>query len=301
MSSTWDVLIVGGGPAGLSAALVLGRARRRVLLIDDDRPRNAAAGAVNGFLSRDGIAPRELRSISREQLRRYLYVELRDGSVTEGRRVDGGFEVCIGGGDRVRGRRLVIATGVADVLPVIDGLLQLYGRSVFHCPYCDGWEVRDRSLAVYGAGERGAGLAIELRPWSDDVILCTDGASDLSETWRARLDRHRIEVRESKVARLQGRDGQLEAIVFVDGSELGRHALFLSTRRRQQLDLARQLGCPTYEDAGCHVDHMGRSEVPGLFVIGDASRDVLQAIVAAGEGAAAAIALNAELIAEDYP
>jgi thioredoxin reductase len=164
----WDAIILGGGPAGLSAALILGRCRRRVILCDTGRPRNAASRALHGFLTRDGIEPAEFLRIGRRQLARYGTVLVRRQAV-DARRTDGGFEVDLAGGGRLVARTLLIATGVADRLPPIEGLRALYGRAVFHCPYCDGWEVENRPLAVYGRGRSGMGLALALRTWSRQV------------------------------------------------------------------------------------------------------------------------------------
>src|SRR5437899_2340397 len=166
MTDACDVVVVGAAPAGLSAALVLGRCRRRVLVCDTDRPRNAVSQALHGFLSRDGIPPLELRRIGREQLERYETVDLWPTDVLDARSASGGFEVTVGTGGQVACRKLLIATGVQDVLPAVRGIDELYGRSIFHCPYCDGWEWRDQPIAIYGEGEHGTGLALELTAWS---------------------------------------------------------------------------------------------------------------------------------------
>jgi thioredoxin reductase len=198
-----DVLIVGAGPAGLSAALVLGRCRRRVVICDAGHPRNAASLGLHGFLTRDGIDPAEFLHIGREQLRPYETIELRQTEVIDARRLAGGFEVTLSDGERISSRKLLLATGVVDEVPAIAGLAELYGRSVFHCPYCDGWEMRDQSLAVYGCGENGLGLTLELLLWSRDLVLCTDGPSQLSEEERRRLVHHNIGLREERITRLE--------------------------------------------------------------------------------------------------
>ena len=297
-----DAIVVGGGPAGLSAALMLGRCRRRVLVLDEGKPRNVASRALHGFLSRDGVPPGELLRIGREQLAHYDTVRFEPARVVGASRDEHGFTVTTADGRRFDARRLVLATGVVDHLPDVLGLRELYGTSIFHCPYCDAWEVRDEPLAVYGRGDgKGGGLALMLVQWSRDVVLCTDGPSELTERHAQRLLRAGISVREDRILRLEGQDGILERIVFERGPDLPRRALFFSTGRHQASDLARTLGCELYEDEGCRVEGYQSTTVPGLFVIGDASRDVLQAIVGAAEGAEAAIAINKSLFEEDGP
>jgi thioredoxin reductase len=294
----YDVIIVGAGPAGLSAALMLGRCRRRVLVCDTGRPRNAASAAMHGFLTRDGIAPREFLRIAREQLRQYETVEVRDIEVTLAECRDSRFDVTLIDGSVFRSRKLLIATGVTDNLPDIPGFDQLYGRGVFHCPYCDGWEVRDQPLAIYGRGDRGLGLSLELIGWSRDLVLCTDGPPEIAPDGLARLDRHGIAVRQERVLRLDGRD-RLERIVFATGEPLVRHALFFTTGQEQQSELATRLGCRMTEKGTVNTGKYETTHLRGLFVAGDASRAVQWVVVAAAEGAEAAFAINTDLLKED--
>ena len=291
----WDAIIVGGGPAGLNAALVLGRCRRKVLLFDDGRPRNAVSHALHGFLSRDGVAPAQLRAIAREQLAAYASVVVDEARVVDAAHTDTGFSVRTRDGRRFRARKLLLAAGVADALPDQPGFRELYGAAVFHCPYCDGREMRDQPLAIYGRGDhKGGGLALEMTLWSCDIVLCSDGPSGLSTDYRQRLDRHGIAIREERIARLEV-DSSIPYqasfdIVFESGPLLRRAGIFFNTESRQSTDLAARLGCDTYSPKGCTVDNdQQMTHVPGLYVAGDASRDVLQAIIAAAEGAKAAI------------
>lgn len=301
MTSTWDTIIVGGGPAGLSAALTLGRCRRRVLVCDAGQPRNRASRHLHAYLTRDGIAPHEFLRIAREQLGQYDSVRLQACEAVEARRSGDAFEIALADGARERARTLLLATGVVDHVPAIAGIESLYGISVHHCPYCDAWEWRDRPLAVYGRGDaRGAGLALMLHLWSDDLVLLTDGPAELSPDERGRLDARGIAVREDAIARLEGRDGRLERIVFGDGSGLARAALFFNTGQHQRSPLAEALGCEFDARGGVVTT---RREVgtttDGVYVAGDASRDVQLVVVAAAEGVKAAFVINHDLLEAD--
>jgi thioredoxin reductase len=294
----FDVIIVGAGPAGLSAALMLGRCRRRVLVCDTGRPRNAASRAMHGYLSRDGIPPAEFLTIACEQMQQYSTVELRDAEVVQAECHDGRFHVTLRDGVRLASRKLLIATGVVDNLPDIPGFRELYGVAVFHCPYCDGWEVRDQPLAVYGRGARGLGLALELTAWSRDIVLCTDGPPEIDAADLSRLTRNGIVLRDDRVARLEGA-GALDRVVFESGETLARRAVFFTTGQTQQSELARRLGCEINEKGTVRTGKYETTHLTGLYVAGDASRAVQWVVVAAAEGAEAAFAINTDLLAED--
>jgi len=243
------------------------------------------------------MAPGDLLRIGREEAEAYGVRHCR-ALATRVERTDEGFVVHLDPGGPVRGRKVLIATGVQDHLPDIDGFAACYGRSVFHCPYCDGWEQRDRRLAVYGRGASGAALSLSLRTWSADVVLVTDGVSRMPDRPRAALAAQDIELRGAKVQALSHRDGLLEAIEFADGTRLDRDALFFTTGQHQQASIARDLGCELTRKGTVRTDRFGHTCVDGVFVVGDASRDVQFVAVAAAEGTKAAVAINHQFQAE---
>ncbi len=296
-----DVVVIGGGPAGLNAALLLGRCRRSVLVLDAGRPRNERSRWVGGFLSRDGTVPAELRRLGREELARYPSVMLRDGcEVTSARAQGGGFEIVIGGQERVRSRKLILATGLMDDVPDFPGAAAFHGRGVYPCPYCDGWEHRDEPILAYGRGRQGRGMALELTPWSDAVTLLTDGPSELPVAERDELAGCGIDVVEDRIAALEGDpDGAgLERVRLESGLVLERRALFYAFDGCRTSPLVTELGCELSDTGAVETGHCERTNVPGLYVAGDASRRVKFAIVAAAEGAMAAFGVNTELLKE---
>jgi thioredoxin reductase len=265
-----DAVIVGGGPAGLSAALVLGRARRRVLVLDTGRPANAPSQAVGGLLAQVGVAPTELRSAGREQLAHHPNVEVRDHAVVDAEAVDGGLNVRLAGGQTLRTRALVLAHGLRYDPPALPGVEPLWGRSVFHCPFCDGWEVRDLSLAVHGSGPEAARSALVVAGWSSDVVLCTDGPANLNGEL-ALLEAAGVRVREEPIRELVGGSGWLQSIEFASGPAEQRDALFVRTRRGQPNGLAAALGCELTDAGTIVTDGDGRTGVPGVYAAGDAA------------------------------
>ncbi len=294
---TCDVVVVGGGPAGLNAALVLGRSRRRVVVVDAGRPRNAAAPHSHGFLSRDGAPPLDILAEGRREVAAYD-VEIRDLEVTHIEPSGEGILVRLQDGATLLARKLLLATGVRDVLPDVPGVAELYGTSIHHCPYCDGWENRDRAVAVYGGPDEATGLAVSLLTWTRDLVVCTDGRR-LTARARAQLAAAGIPARTEKIIDLEGSDGRLSRIVFAKGEALPRHAMFFNTGQGQRSQLAAQLGCQFTRTGHVRCDRKGRTGVPHLFIAGDANGDVQFVIVAAAEGAKAAVAINKELQAQD--
>lgn len=304
----FDVIVAGSGPAGLQAALILGRARRRVLVCDSGQPRNTFTGVIHGFVTRDGIDPDEWRRIAADELRRYPTVELRPVAVTTARSDDGRFAVTMADGVEEVADKLILATGVVDELPAIEGLETLWGRRAFHCAYCDGYEQSDKPIAVIDTTPGAGFYAQQLSGWSPDVVLCTNGRAELPDEALAPLDARGIAVRQEPIDRLQaiddpdGGDPGGVRIVFTDGSALDRGVIFIRPPTRQRSDLAAQLGCKAFdEDGSIEVNDFGQTTVPGVFAAGDMARrptmpfPAAQVIHAASAGGMAAAVADMEL------
>jgi thioredoxin reductase len=294
-NTAYDAVIVGGGPAGLSAALVLGRARKRVLVVDDDRPANAVSHGVGGLLGHDRVKPADLRDSGQRQLEEHANVELRHGTVEDAARMRDVFVVKPTNGPPVRAHAIVLAHGLRCDPPPLPGIEELWGRSVFHCAFCDGWEVRERPLALHGSGLSAVRSAVVLAGWSNDVVLCTDGAPEPGD---ALLPAAGVRVRTEPIARLAGNDGHLKQIEFSHGPAERREALFVTTRRDQPNGLAAALGCELTSAGTIVTDADGRTNVAGVYAAGDAatghSRSVANAI---GTGSRVAYAVALERLA----
>lgn len=303
----FDVIVVGGGPAGLSAALCLGRARRSTLLVDAGEGRNAPASEVHNLFAHDGTPPAELRRRGRKELEHYPTVRTADTTVTEvSVEEDGTFRLTLAGERVERSRRLLLATGLADRLPQIDGVDALWGRSAFHCPYCHGYEISDRQVAVIGGEPERVRLALHLSRFTKDVVLCTNGPVDLPPLLRGALDRAAVPIRDEAIARLDGRGDQIEAIVFASGATLPRDAVFIKTVLHQRSSLPAELGCAMFDDGCVEVNEFGQTNVPGVSAAGDMARratvpvPLAAVIAAAASGTVAATLIDQELISEDF-
>jgi len=295
--SSFDVLVVGGGAAGLSAALVLARARRTVAVVDAGEPRNAPAARMHGFLSRDGMPPTELLAAGREEVIRYGGAVL-PGVVSTASRTGSGLEVVLADGTRLSARRLLVATGLRDELPPVPGVRARFGRDVLHCPYCHGYEVRDRQVGVLGGAPNSLHQVQLVRQWVDDVVFFphSDG---LTADQREQLVARGIGIVDGEVTRLEVQDDQLEGVVVDAAGLVRRDALFVAPQFVPSSDLLLQLGCDVDPGGWVVVDSTGRTSVPGVWAAGNAVNPRAQVISAAGEGSAAAIALNNDLVEED--
>jgi thioredoxin reductase len=297
--SHYDVVVIGGGAAGLSAALVLSRARRKVLVVDAGEPRNAPATHMHGYLSRDGTPPAELLATGRNEVRGYGG-ELVEGTVAELEpNGPSGFWVILGGGPRISARRLLVTTGLRDELPDIPGLRDRWARDVLHCPYSDGYEVRDRQLGVLGGGLGAVKYAQIVRQWTHDLVYFTP-PDTLTAAERTQLHARAIGIVEGTIEQLVIDDAdQLRGVQMNDGCVIPRDALFVPPRFVPNSHLLVGLGCDVDGDGWVTVDSSGRTSVPGVWAAGNVIDPRAQVITAAGAGSAAAIALNADLVDED--
>lgn len=289
----FDVLIVGGGPAGLQAALTLGRARKRVLVADGGPRRNATAGHMNNFVSRDGIAPADFRREARTQIAKYPNVSFRDEPIDAITGLRGDFR-----GGTVRARRVLLATGLIDQPPEFEGLALLWGHSVFQCPYCHGWEARERRWGYYAADATAPHVGpfvMQLRGWSAEVTLFTD---KLGDGMRSQLLAAKIQIESAAVTRLVGAGHQLEAVELAGGRRIPCEALLMHPPQKQ-VDLVHALGVALDDDGFVKIDPMTReTSIPGIYAAGDLATRGQAALLAAAAGMQAAASINAEITAE---
>jgi thioredoxin reductase len=300
---TFDVAVIGGGAAGLSAAVVLGRARRSVIVIDAGSPRNAPAAGVHGFLSRDGISPAELIETGRKEVDRYGGAIV-NGEALAARRTADGFDVTLEGGGLVTARRLLVTTGLVDELPDIPGVRQRWGRDVVHCPYCHGWEVRDQPVGILGTGPGALHQASLFRQWTSDLVLFTHTAPALTGEQAEQLAARGVRVVDGTVDAVEVVDDRITGVRLADGRFIPRQVVVVAPRFVASSQVLATLGLqPTTHPRGLGefiaADPTGLTEVPGVWVAGNVTDLMAQVVTAAAGGVSAAAAINADLIAED--
>ncbi|OXM48337.1 thioredoxin reductase [Amycolatopsis thailandensis] len=294
MNDEYDVVIIGGGVAGLSAALVLGRARRKVVVIDGGSPRNAPAAHAHGFLTRDGIPPKELLTIGRDEVRAYG-VEIVD-DVVHRLRHDKAVELA--SGRVISGRRIVVTTGLADELPDVPGVAERFGTDVLHCPYCHGWEVRDQRFGVLATSDKAVHQALIVWQWSKDLTFFTH-TQQISADDRAKLTGLGIRIVDGKVSELAVENDRLTGVRLVDGEVVERDVVFVGPKFVPHDELLAQIGCARTETGSIAVDAQGRTNVDGVWAAGNVVDPMAQLVVAAGDAYRMATVLNFDLVLED--
>jgi thioredoxin reductase len=296
----YDCIIVGGGPAGLNAAVVLGRCRRKVLVFDTEQYRNRHSHGMHNYLTRDDIIPSDFIRICHAELEKYSVQKLNKKVVSAKKGDDGNFTVKDENNTSYCGKKLLIATGLTDHLPDVEGFREFYGHSVFHCPYCDGWEIRDKKAGVYARNKEGWELALALKGWTEHVTLYTDGKNKVKPEQKEYLDANDIPVVTIPIARLTGEGGQIQKIIFKNGEEADCDALFFVNGYKQQCNIAETFGCNVSKKGVIITNRLQQTNIKGLYVAGDAAKDMHFVVVAAAEGAKAGVTINKELIKESY-
>ncbi|BBH22874.1 hypothetical protein Back11_42190 [Paenibacillus baekrokdamisoli] len=294
-----DCAIIGGGPAGLNAALVLGRARRKVVMFDNNQPRNAVTQESHGFITRDGISPSVFRRIAHEDIGKYASVAMKTDKIVEVKQEKDVFSLVTEKGERYQARKIILATGLKEILPSVNGLPDYYGKSLFSCPYCDGWELRDKPLVVISEMDRAVHMIGIVSNWTDDLVLATNGHAVLSGEQQELLHSKGIRVYEQKISELLGTEGLLQGIRFEDGVEVSREGGFITPAWLQAAPFGESLGCAMNSLGGLVTDEFGRTNIKGVYAAGDTSVIApSQVIIAAAEGSRAAIGVNSDLTHE---
>lgn len=297
-----DCAIIGGGPAGMNAALVLGRARRKVILFDDNKPRNAVTEHSHGFITRDGISPAEFRAIGQQDISKYPSVEMRSARIKTVIKQDATFELVADDGEKFEAANIILATGFQETLPAVEGIYDYYGKSLFNCPFCDGWELRDKPLVVIAENEMTAShMPKMLYNWSRDIVVCTNGHQVLNEGQKALFHKHDIRVIEDKIVGLAGKAGQLERIMFENEPDIERAGGLVGIAWKQATAIGQDLGCEMTALGGIATDELGRTNIKGVYAAGDTSTMMRsQLILAAAGGSMAAAGVVADLTASYF-
>ncbi|NIK79117.1 thioredoxin reductase [Paenibacillus castaneae] len=296
-----ECAIIGGGPAGLNAALVLGRSRRNVILFDHNKPRNAVTHQSHGFITRDGIQPSEFRRLAHQDIAKYPSVTIKPDKVTEVAKSTAGFQLTTGNGVVYYARTIILAAGLKEMLPSVPNIQDFYGKSLFSCPYCDGWELRDKPLVLISEGTSAFHGAKIVYNWSRNVLVCTNGSNKLNADQIAQLGRKGIQVNAHRIKSLVGTNGQLTAIIFDNHTKADCIGGFVHPQWDHAAAFGEALGCSTNESGGFVTDDFGRTSVMGVYAAGDAAIIApAQLVIAAGEGSKAAIGVNTDLTSQDF-
>tara|TARA_R110001583_G_scaffold120337_1_gene271610 strand:+ start:2993 stop:3916 length:924 start_codon:yes stop_codon:yes gene_type:complete len=296
----FDVIIIGGSYSGLAAAMALGRALRKVLIIDSGKPCNRQTPYSHNFLTQDGKTPKEIATLAKQQVTMYDSVEFFNSLATKVSKTENGFEVQTSSGDIFKSKKLIFATGIKDEMPSIKGFSECWGISVLHCPYCHGYEVRNETTGIFGNGEYGFEFSKLIFNWTKDLTLFTNGKSILTVEQSAILERHQIKIMEKEIAELEHINGQLQNIIFKDGSKKSVKAIYTRLPFEQHCPIPEQLGCELTEDGYIKIDDAHKTTINGIFASGDNVTRMRTVANAVSMGTTTGMMVNKELIEEKF-
>ncbi|HMG93718.1 MAG TPA: NAD(P)/FAD-dependent oxidoreductase [Chryseolinea sp.] len=296
----FDVIIVGGSYSGLAAAMALGRALRKVLIIDSGNPCNAQTPHSHNFLTQDGKTPKEISSIAKQQVERYSTVKFFNGIAQKGNKTVKGFDIQVESGETFASRKLIFATGIRDIMPPIEGSSECWGVSLLHCPYCHGYEVRNKKTGILANGDSGFEFSILISNWTNDLTLYTNGTSTLSEEQTTKLKNHNIKIVEKVLAQFDHANGQIQNIVFKDGSKTSLDVMYSRASFEQHCKLPEILGCEITEEAYVKIDGFQKTTIAGIFAVGDNTSRMRTIANAVAMGTTAGTVVNKEICLEDF-
>jgi thioredoxin reductase len=296
----FDVIIIGGSYSGLAAAMALGRALRKVLIIDSGKPCNAPTPHSHNFLTQDGKTPTEISMLAKQQVEKYNTIKFFDGPATQGVKTENGFEIQVASGKTFLAGKLIFATGIRDMLPAIDGFAACWGISVLHCPYCHGYEVRNEKTGILGNGEFGFELSKLISNWTNDLTVFTNGASTLTAEQTKKLEKHRIKIVEKEVERLEHINGYLQNIIFKEGTKSSVKVIYSPTPFEQHCQIPETMGCELTDEGYIKIDAFQKTTINGIFACGDNTTRMRTVANAVAMGTTAGMMVNKEIVFEEF-
>ena len=296
----FDVIIVGGSYSGLAAGMALGRALKKVLIIDDGKPCNRQTPYSHNFITHDGKTPAAIAALAKEQVKLYNTVTFFKGLAAKGRAIKNGFEIKLSSGEIFEAKKLIFATGIRDILPDIEGLADCWGISVLHCPFCHGYEVRQEKTGILGNGTLAFDFARLISNWTNDLTLFTNGTSTFTTEQKEQLEKHNIEIVETAVEKLEHMNGHLQNVIFRDGSKFSMKVLYATVPFEQYCTIPALLGCELTEEGHIKVDPFMETTIAGVFACGDNATTMRTVANAVAMGTTAGMVLSKKMILEGF-
>jgi thioredoxin reductase len=300
MNGYFDLIVIGGSYSGLAAGMALGRALRKVLIIDGGKPCNRQTPKSHNFITQDGKTPEEIAMLARQQVEKYDTVKFFNGLATFGARTENGFEIQTASGETFAAKKLIFATGIKDIMPDIEGYAECWGISVLHCPYCHGYEVKNSKTGILGNGEYGFEFSRLISNWTKDLTLFTNGTSSLSIKQTAEIQKHNIKIVETEIDKLEHNNGYLKQIIFKNGTSSSITVIYASCRFEQHCTIPEKLGCELTDQGYIKIDSLQKTTVHGIFAAGDNSGRMRTVANAVAMGTTAGMTANKEIIEEEF-